>query len=635
MSIADASWQDATPTLVSADESYLNDLQLQYDPFLIPPGLLYLPPRWEQHLDLLQHLSQNNNLLLAIIGRAGMGKTMFLEQFIAEAIANPITAETDISHKTLNKSYHLLSDDQQHICQISGDDALEPQSLIDLIVEGFNLTRQPVESLQEHCEVIIEVLHQRPQRSTLIIDDAHLLPIGTLQAILYLLNLQSDTKNQLQILLAGTENLRHNFHYLTEQHASTDIVCILDLEPFTLTETAQYLNHCLQQAGFSGESIFDDDEIEQIYNQSEGVPLQINHFAKQLLVATEQPIGEQKMNESMKEFIEQHRTKLIGGGVLLLFVAALMWSLLSSNSNKNDSSELVIDQSKVPQVSVAETVAQQQQLAHPDQNPPLANPAPATVVPGNDQQSNANTAKINNPVAADATGVVMDDESMAPAAAPTGATATASAQPATNAVTTAAVPSVKSQPTAIKLAPVSVNAPETKSTTAAVTKKSSANKAMSKTARTGYTLQLIGLSDKKRLESFVHTNHLQGKIDYVHTQKNGKDWYVVLYGHYTTAAQARQAIAVLPKGVQALNPWVRNMNTVATIQTAKSAHKASVKPAATTKVAANAKKTVAKTVKVAVVKNTVKVASATQQPKVTTASTKQPDNFMIDETIDG
>lgn len=640
MSIAEAKWQDAKPTLVPED-SYLNDFDLQYDPFLVAPNLLYLPSRWEQHLDLLQHLSHNNNLLLAIIGEPGIGKTMFLEQFVAETISNPIVTETDLTNKSLHKNFQLLSDDQHQICQVAGDTMLDQQCLLDLLIEGFNLTRQPTQNLQEQCEAIIEVLQQRPQRSLLIIDDAHLLPIGALQAILYLLNLQSDTKNHLQILLAGTENLRHNFHYLTDQHANTDIVCVLDLEPLTAIEAAQYLNHCFKQAGFVGETVFDDDEIAQIYNQSKGVPLQINHFARQLLIAAEQPLGEQKMNESIREFVEQHRTKLIGGGVLLLFIVVLMWSVLSSNTDKNNSAELVIDQSKVPAASVSETVAQQQQLAHPNSNeiapnnPQAMAPAVATPSP----QANAVTPNKADSVSAiaDTTGVAMDDESMVPTATPTSAVASNS----TVMNTAAAQAPVEAQPavkaTPLKLTPAHVNAVSAKSTSAAVTKKNT-----TKVAKTGYTLQLIGLSDKKRIESFVQSNHLQGKIDYVHSQKNGKDWYVVLYGHYSTAAQAKHAINTLPKGVQSLSPWVRNMNTVSNIQTAKSTHKATLKPAASTKLSATKNSTKVATVskksvttaKNVTPKEAVKVASAASKIK-TSASAPKQDNFVIDETIDG
>lgn len=79
---------------------------------------------------------------------------------------------------------------------------------------------------------------------------------------------------------------------------------------------------------------------------------------------------------------------------------------------------------------------------------------------------------------------------------------------------------------------------------------------------THYTLQLIGGSSKANIQQVVDRNHLQQKAKIYHTNLNGKDFYVLIYGSYPTQAAAAAEISRLPASLQQLKPWVKPYSAV-------------------------------------------------------------------------
>lgn len=77
-----------------------------------------------------------------------------------------------------------------------------------------------------------------------------------------------------------------------------------------------------------------------------------------------------------------------------------------------------------------------------------------------------------------------------------------------------------------------------------------------------YTLQLMASADLKAVHSFINRYHLQGKVQYYCAKYRGATWYMLLYGHYATVAEARIAKRQLLASVQILQPWVKSLNLV-------------------------------------------------------------------------
>jgi hypothetical protein len=73
-----------------------------------------------------------------------------------------------------------------------------------------------------------------------------------------------------------------------------------------------------------------------------------------------------------------------------------------------------------------------------------------------------------------------------------------------------------------------------------------------------FTLQLMSGDNKKALETYIQSHHLQQQAQPMETEYKGHPWYVLAYGHFNTPSDAKKALAHLPKSLQQLHPWVRS-----------------------------------------------------------------------------
>ncbi len=76
--------------------------------------------------------------------------------------------------------------------------------------------------------------------------------------------------------------------------------------------------------------------------------------------------------------------------------------------------------------------------------------------------------------------------------------------------------------------------------------------------KTHYVLQLISVGSKAHVLKFLSRHNLQKQgAGYVATLVNNATFYAAIYGHYTDAMQAKQAIRSLPAELQQSQPWAR------------------------------------------------------------------------------
>jgi len=77
-----------------------------------------------------------------------------------------------------------------------------------------------------------------------------------------------------------------------------------------------------------------------------------------------------------------------------------------------------------------------------------------------------------------------------------------------------------------------------------------------------YTIQLFGVRSQAELRGFLSRHNLNGKAYAYHTKYQGKSWYVLVYGNYSSLDAAHSAIAQLPSSLQQLKPWVKSVSSV-------------------------------------------------------------------------
>lgn len=89
------------------------------------------------------------------------------------------------------------------------------------------------------------------------------------------------------------------------------------------------------------------------------------------------------------------------------------------------------------------------------------------------------------------------------------------------------------------------------------------NKWISELNKNYFTLQLMATHEEKGIRDFLKKNGVNSQYAVYTTQKDGRDWHVVIYGTYQTREAADQARTNLPSYLKSLNPWIR---TVADVQ---------------------------------------------------------------------
>jgi type II secretory pathway predicted ATPase ExeA/LysM repeat protein len=112
----------------------------------------------------------------------------------------------------------------------------------------------------------------------LIIDEAHLLSIGSLEHIRLLSNIETTEKKLLQILLIGQNELSHKLHRRDMRQLRQRINVNRLLSPMNPSETTGYMDHRLGVAGSCFDKCFESGCEKTIYKMTRGVPRSINRL---------------------------------------------------------------------------------------------------------------------------------------------------------------------------------------------------------------------------------------------------------------------------------------------------------------------------------------------------------------------
>lgn len=77
-----------------------------------------------------------------------------------------------------------------------------------------------------------------------------------------------------------------------------------------------------------------------------------------------------------------------------------------------------------------------------------------------------------------------------------------------------------------------------------------------------YTLQLMSGRNLAAINEFVRSHNLQDKAMFYSAQLNHENWYMLVYGDYSSIADAQMAARDLPESMRQLHPWVKSYRIV-------------------------------------------------------------------------
>lgn len=506
-------------TSLHADEAFLAHYQFSHDPFAPRvPGFKFFPAQRKPVLGQLHHLARYSQLLLAVVGPHGSGKTLLRQALVAS------------TNKQAVQSIVIAQG-------VSGSEALLRQ-----VAQGLSVANADVRSVLAQ----VGQLALTGQEVYLLIDDADQLDDSALKSVLALA--AGNSEGRPHVFLFAEHELLDRLEALSGGEESYHAI---ELQPYGEDETREYLAQRLDGAGQDIE-VLTEEQIEDIHQRSGGWPGSINTEARELLV--EQMLAQRSVGRAGGFSFALPKKHVLALGVVLIGVAAA-WLMQGRDSQPSTE---VPTGSSLPLQSAAPAAEQEKAAGaqEPAQTPAIefagsSQPLPLPLV-GESQ------AVIRQPLA-EAAGEELDN--FEPPASPAPSTVTAPTAPITAAPAPAPAPApaVKQPEPAAAKPPVSSPAP-TPAPAKPVASSASGGNWYAQQPASRFALQIVGSRSEANIQALVR----EGGSEYRYFKKvhQGQPLYVLTYGSFASRDAAQAAVKTLPAKLQAGKPWPRTLGSI-------------------------------------------------------------------------
>jgi type II secretory pathway predicted ATPase ExeA len=236
---------------------FLDFYHLREQPFGVAPdpAYLYLSRTHREALASLSYGIKADRGFMALVAEPGMGKTTLLYQLLEELRDS---ARTVFLFQTQCDSREFF----RYLLSELGVDS----SQMGLVAMHNKLN-----------EVLFkEMLAGR--RFVLVVDEAHNLGESVLETTRLLSNFERPNTKLLQVVLSGQPPLAAKLGQPGLLQLRQRISILSRLKPLSAAETADYIEHRLKVAGYSGGTLFTPPALALIAEQSQGIPRNINNL---------------------------------------------------------------------------------------------------------------------------------------------------------------------------------------------------------------------------------------------------------------------------------------------------------------------------------------------------------------------
>jgi len=128
----------------------------------------------------------------------------------------------------------------------------------------------------------VEEVSAQKVQATVVIDEAHLLPVDVLGHLHILLNYQRDSRPLLSLLLIGLPGLRERLKRNVLTSLAARLPMRIHLDPLSSQQVGEYLRHRMRMAGCNDE-VFAEDAVLLIAEATGGVMRKIDVLASRAL----------------------------------------------------------------------------------------------------------------------------------------------------------------------------------------------------------------------------------------------------------------------------------------------------------------------------------------------------------------
>ena len=476
-------------------------------------------PTLGKQADALRNLVNYSELLLVVSGVEGAGKTTFLNQFL------------------------LTADKSWRCCRVDANSSMTIDSLVDQLLTGFGLSARGDDAQSDETLLLAHLsnLHASGDIALLSVDDAHLLPQICTEFLLALAEQHDDI--DLRLLLA-TEPGRVGF----STHDSKR-VHVAVLKPFDTQQSGDYLNSRLSYAGLVGDSPFSGSVVDDIHQDTGGLPGAIHPPALHTLLANSDTYRLRRRTPMTKRVIAYVALVLvIGASAALVFAPE---SGLDRVAVRGPGTTGKVE-GRITTRAVTTAADESRSVSPPRRETrSAAAEAPSGVVTAEEQTKQTHdeaTIVVVASAGGDVKVFTLDDKG----ASTTAAVAVTSPVPVKGEVSAGNNEPIASLASNVTPAAIRSSKPQAARDLGWLRRQNPSH----------YVIQVLGVRDTSAVHQFFDTHKLAAKGAWYVTSHENKPWYVVVYGVYPDRASARAAIKSLPGALRAGSPWPRSVASV-------------------------------------------------------------------------
>ncbi|CAG0938799.1 hypothetical protein GALLN_00377 [Gallionellaceae bacterium] len=243
---------------------YLEHFGLNEPPFKITPAtdFFFSGDNRGEILDALIYAIAESEGIIKITGEVGSGKTMLCRMLLERL---PLQMETIyLANPSLSREEMLYA-------------------IADGL--GLNLEGQRVNVIMQTLQNLLAQKSTEGKRIVVLVDEAHAMPLDTLEELRLLYNLQLGNSKLLQIVLFGQPELNSKLDQPNMRQLKDRIVHHFNMMPLSRKVVISYLLFRLRAAGYRGPNIFSPAAVKLIGAASNGLMRRVNILADKALLA--------------------------------------------------------------------------------------------------------------------------------------------------------------------------------------------------------------------------------------------------------------------------------------------------------------------------------------------------------------
>ena len=243
---------------------YLEHFGLTEPPFKITPvtDFFFSGANRGEILDALIYAIKDSEGIIKVSGEVGSGKTMLCRMLLDRLPSNI-------------KAIYLANP------SMSRDELL--YAIADRL--DLNLEGQRVNIILQTLQNQLEAMYERGERCVVLVDEAHAMPLDTLEELRLLYNLQVGKHKLIQIVLFGQPELDEKLDQSNMRQLKDRIVHHFSILPISRKVIDDYLMFRMRAAGYKGPDVFSAAAVLHIGKASQGLMRRVNILADKALLA--------------------------------------------------------------------------------------------------------------------------------------------------------------------------------------------------------------------------------------------------------------------------------------------------------------------------------------------------------------